>query len=602
MNTSIRMIYSIYFLIFFAFSVELCSQDYIWELQKTPDGINTSQNEFNPVQFDNQFMFSRIVSSYPKQFLYSGESTITPFSWKQTALKGMNIAYPHKRAPNQHDPTIYFSSTYQTLKRSYLGIFELKGDNVVLPLGQEENGSFASHPCITSDGQTLFFSSDKEGKGGADIFYYIKGPKGEWLGPKPMEDYINSAGNEINPFSPHPDTLYYASNGHGGKGGFDILMSVREHGKWLEPIPIDEVNSEWNDMEFTILNDVEAAFTSDRPGGKGKLDIYMLKKSSQIPTETSYLALTPTVKLIQQDIEKVENALAFRSFIFPRNNKLSIDDDAMIQKLGKQLLEHQNAKVYMTIHPITEKIIDRFNAMNIPNSQIGIDSSILESMIMVSMNSKEMYRSHPHIRSICNPQSFNVYISSVPENIMLEWEIFIKDSILKKGTSLPDSIQYNTNFTIIPFQDSLVVYAKGSNMMGMEVSDSLIIPIKRQIVDLSEDLDTNSIPVLWHVKEIKAMLPHFFRYATSFTKESAEVTENNQSNSSPKQIRLFETDYNQIAVENTLKMLKNEPELKEFTISKVELTPNHKLARMIRFTITRAPLEEYGNIIPVIIE
>ena len=91
----------------------------------------------------------------------------------------------------------------------------------------------------------MFFSSDKEGKGGADIFYYIKGPKGEWLGPKPMEDYINSAGNEINPFSPHPDTLYYASNGHGGKGGFDILMSVREHGKWLEPIPIDEVNSEY---------------------------------------------------------------------------------------------------------------------------------------------------------------------------------------------------------------------------------------------------------------------------------------------------------------------------------------------------------------------
>jgi len=138
--------------------------------------------------------------------------------------------------------------------------------------------------------------------------------------------------------------------------------------------------------------------------------------------------------------------------------------------------------------------------------------------------------------------------------------------------------------------------------MGMEVSDSLIIPIKRQIVDLSEDLDTNSIPVLWHVKEIKAMLPHFFRYARSFTKESAEVTKNNQSNSSPKEIRLFETDYNQIAVEKALKMLKNEPELKEFIISKVELTPNHKLARMIRFTITRAPLEEYGNIIPVIIE
>jgi hypothetical protein len=596
------MIYSIFFLIFFAFSIELCSQDYSWELKRTPEGINSPQDEFNPVKFDNQFMFTRIVSGFPKQYIYSEESTIIPYAWNQSSLKGMNITYPHKRTPSTRDPNIYFSSTYQTLKRTYLGIFELRDNTILFPLGQQEPGSFASHPCITSDGQTLFFSSDKEGKGGADIFYYIKSPKGDWLGPKPMEDYINSAGNEINPFSPHPDTLYYASDGHGGKGGFDILMSVRENGKWLEPIPIDVVNSEWNDMDFTIFNDTEAAFTSDRPGGKGKLDIYMLKKSSLIPSATSYLALTPTVQLIQQDIEKVENALSFRSFIFPRNSKLSIDDDAMIQKLGKQLLENQDAKVYMTIHPITEKIIDRFHAMNIRDFQIVIDSTILESMIMISMNSKDMYRPHPRIGSICNPQSFKVYISSVPENIMLEWEVSIKDSILKKGTSLPDSIQYNTNFTIVPFQDSLVIHAKGSNMMGMEVSDSLIIPIKRQIIDLSENLDTSSIPVIWHVKEMKAMLPHFFRYATSFTINTAQVTGNNQSNSSPKQIRLFVTDYNNIAVDNALKMLNNEPNFKEFTISKVELTQNHKLARMIRFTISRSPMEEYGNIIPVLIE
>ena len=75
--------------------------------------------------------------------------------------------------------------------------------------------------------------------------------------------------------------------------------------------------------------------------------------------------------------------------------------------------------------------------------------------------------------------------------------------------------------------------------------------------------------MIWHVKEMKAMLPHFFRFATSFTKNSAEVRKNNQSNLSPKQIRLFVTDYNQIAVDNALKMFNNEPELKGFTISKV---------------------------------
>lgn len=601
MNTSIKIRYRIFFLILCTFSINSYGQEYTWEYKTTPEGINTPNDEFNPVKFDNQFMFTRMISGYPKQFTHLGTSTSIAYTWNQSVLQGMNIVYPHKRNPQKNDPNIYFSSTFQTLKRAYLGIFELRDGNVLIPLGQDEPGSFASHPCITSDGQTLFFASDKEGKGGSDIFYYSKGPKGEWLGPKPMEEYINSAGNEINPYSPHPDTLYYASDGHGGKGGYDILMTVRENGIWLEPVPVDEVNTEWNDMDFTILSDTEAAFTSDKPGGKGNLDIYLLKKTIRPTSATSYLALTPTVKLLNQDIEKIEHALAFRSFIFPRNNKLSIDDDAMIQKLGKNLLNDKDAKVFITLHPITQTIITYFKSLEIPDSQIVIDSTALESMIYVSMDSKNMYVPHPRIGSKCNPQSFSVYISSVPENLILDWELSIKDSTLKKGVTLPDSILFNTNFTIAPFQDSLVFYAKGSNMIGMELNDSLIIPIKRQIVDLSEHVDSNAIPVLWHMKEIKAMLPHFFRYAKSFKSTSTTNKEGDGSPSSSQKITLFIADKNKNAVEKALKILKNEPELREFQINSIELQ-DHALAKMIRFTITRAPIDEYEHIIPILIE
>jgi|GEM_PF-795977 len=602
MNTSIRIRHRIFFLLLCVFSIESFGQDYIWESKKTPEGINTSNDEFNPVTFDNQFMFTRMVSGYPKQFTHRGESTILPYTWNQSAIKGMSIVYPHKRNSLKNDSTIYFSSTFQTLKRAYLGIFELRDGDALIPLGQEEPGSFASHPCITSDGQTLFFSSDKEGKGGSDIFYYSKGPKGEWIGPKPMEEYINSVGNEINPYSPHPDTLYYASDGHGGKGGYDILMTVRENGVWLEPTPLDEINSEWNDMEFTILNDTEAAFTSDRPGGKGNLDIYLLKKTIRPSTITSHIALTPTVRLLNQDIEKVEHALAFRSFIFPRNNKLSIDDEAMIQKLGKQLLDNPDGKVYMTLHPITQQIIDLFHALKIPDAQIIIDSTALESVIFISADSKTIYAPHPRIGSVCHPQSFTVYISSVPENLIVDWSVSIKDSTLKTGMSLPDSIQFNTNFTIAPFQDSLAFYAKGNNIIGMEINDTLIIPIKRQIVDQSEHVDSNAIPVLWHSKEIKAMLPHFFRYANSFKSQSILKNGSEESQTTSHKIILFVSDYNVSAVDKTLKMLTNEPELKSFHITTSALTQDHPLAKMIRFTITRAPLQEYEHIIPVLIE
>jgi len=54
-------------------------------------------------------------------------------------------------------------------------------------------------------------------------------------------------------------------------------------------------------------------------------------------------------------------------------------------------------------------------------------------------------------------------------------------------------------------------------------------------------------------------------------------------------------------VEKALKILKNEPELREFQINSIELQ-DHALAKMIRFTITRAPIDEYEHIIPILIE
>lgn len=596
MRTSIKNRTSEIFLLFFIFLPNLFAQDHIWEKIDTPEGINTPLDDFSPISFGGQFMFSRIVSDIPKQFIYSSNSSIIPYSWNQSAIKGMHIVYPMK-----HGSGIIFSSTYQTPERPFLGIFELRNNSTLIPLAQTNPGTFASHPWITSDGQTLFFSSDREGSiGGTDLWYFSKNAKGDWDGPYPMGDYINSPGNEITPFSPHPDTLYYSTDGHGGKGGFDILMSVRENGTWLEPIPVEEVNSKWNDTEFSIINDTLAAFTSDRPGGKGNIDIYMLKKSKMTESESSYLALTPTTKIIEQEIKKTENALAFRTFIFPVKNKLSIDDDAMIKRLIKDLKKSRNAKVYLTMHPLTDKIIDAMVSENISHSQIAVDSTILESMILISMDSKHVYSTHPRIESVCHPQSFNLYISSVPENMVLEWEVSYEESILKTGMNLPDSMQFKTSFNIPPYQDSIVIHAKGSNVMGMEISDSLIIPIKRHIVDQSENIDSNSIPVVWHMKEMKALMPHFFRYVKSFSESDTSSDASIPAN--PKKIQLFVTDYNATTVDNALKMLRNEPALKEYELVKVELGQFHPLAKMMRFTLTRAPLEEYPNVIPVLIQ
>lgn len=83
-------------------------------------------------------------------------------------------------------------------------------------------------------------------KGQEDLYYSIN-TAGVWSSPKSLGDNINSNGYEISPFlSPNSDTLYFASNGHGGEGDCDIFYSVKKSswGDWSTPVNMgNKINS-----------------------------------------------------------------------------------------------------------------------------------------------------------------------------------------------------------------------------------------------------------------------------------------------------------------------------------------------------------------------
>ncbi len=81
-----------------------------------------------------------------------------------------------------------------------------------------------AHPFMAEDGNTLYFVSDRPGGyGGSDIYRATK-VNGIWGKPYNLGPVINSPGNEVFPFL-SDNTLYFASNGHGGLGGLDIFKS-----------------------------------------------------------------------------------------------------------------------------------------------------------------------------------------------------------------------------------------------------------------------------------------------------------------------------------------------------------------------------------------
>ena len=86
-------------------------------------------------------------------------------------------------------------------------------------------------------------------------------------------------GNEMSPFI-HPDgnTLYFASDGHPGMGGYDIFMCKKiGRGEWSLPINLGyPINSEKNEISFVVSSDGKKGYIStDRDGGMGGYDIYV---------------------------------------------------------------------------------------------------------------------------------------------------------------------------------------------------------------------------------------------------------------------------------------------------------------------------------------
>ncbi len=158
------------------------------------------------------------------------------------------------------------------------------GDKFTAPRNLEapiNTGAWESQPSFSSDGRTLYFVRAIKGSDGRtqrDILVSKIGDNSAWSEPVSVSDKINTSGDEMSVFV-HPDdqTLYFSSDGHPGMGGLDIFMSKRNPmGEWGEPVNLGyPINTTADENSLLVSPSGELAFfASDRPGGKGQLDLY----------------------------------------------------------------------------------------------------------------------------------------------------------------------------------------------------------------------------------------------------------------------------------------------------------------------------------------
>ena len=150
------------------------------------------------------------------------------------------------------------------------------GDIVEVPFNSDQYN--VAHPALSPDEKYLYFASDMPGSfGNSDIFRVEILGDNQYGTPENLGNIINTAGRESFPYISKDNVLYYSSDGIPGLGGLDIFaVKFNDDGSTSKPVNIGMPgNSADDDFCFVFNSDSKIGFlTSNRPGGKGKDDIY----------------------------------------------------------------------------------------------------------------------------------------------------------------------------------------------------------------------------------------------------------------------------------------------------------------------------------------
>lgn len=164
----------------------------------------------------------------------------------------------------------------------YYSTFDGKDWSSLQDFGSDVNTEYwESHACLSTDGNVLFFSSERPGGfGGKDIYRCVKLPNGKWSKALNMGEAINTEYDEDGAFI-HPDgqTFFFSSNGPKTMGGYDVMFAIlNEDNMFSNATNMGyPINTTDDDIFYVTSPDGKRAyFSSAKEGGYGDNDIYQI--------------------------------------------------------------------------------------------------------------------------------------------------------------------------------------------------------------------------------------------------------------------------------------------------------------------------------------
>jgi len=279
--------------------IEMCY--YIMELMNVPQNvtytrldttINTKFDEMVPVVTpDNSMLYFSSNSNYIKEYedyVYSGfYSEMKKGAW-QSGVQIPISSYDNENVVGVSNDgskvLIYANGDYATHD---IKMYNRKGSKFTKAQASELPSDMNTEDvemgaCFSPDGNTLYYASDKPGgRGGLDLYTSKKGADGKWGPSELMSSVINTEYDENYPsLSADGKILYFASKGHDGIGGYDIFRSYFDEttSSWTKPQNVGfPINTPLDNTKISFTADGKTAYVAaKRKEGMGNLDIYRI--------------------------------------------------------------------------------------------------------------------------------------------------------------------------------------------------------------------------------------------------------------------------------------------------------------------------------------
>ncbi len=221
-----------------------------------------------------------------------------------------------------HSNTLFFTRSHiekrikkgKTIDTSYLRIMSANlnlAKPKIVPINLNVANYSVCHPTISKDGKTMIFSSNQPfGNGGMDL--YVSSLEGDtWSLPINLGKEVNTPQHELFPYLVNDTLLLFSSNQPNGMGGLDIYVSVKRNYVWQKPEALlSPINSPFDDLGMIMRPNMKSGyFASNRPGGKGKDDIYSFQSLEPLLSPTENKKFISQLDLLDKlTFEPIDNA------------------------------------------------------------------------------------------------------------------------------------------------------------------------------------------------------------------------------------------------------------------------------------------------------